>query len=382
MEVKNQMLDLVTAGAAAQNGGAQKAQSKNAEKPDFDTMVQQKRAEKKPEAGRKDAKAPQKPENRKTAERGETAGEEKPEVETGENIALATAMLLQTVPEGRITVVQPEETVELMPEVVTEAVVAEGVETVGQAVTEQGAENTAEQNAEALPEMEEAVPEQPKQMQTSVQAPQTSERTETRPAETETVARTERAEATEEREEQPEENTAEQPAEAQATPLFERVDAPVVKVAEAPRPVELEAGDGIEQLGRELGGFVVNSVENNRVEITLTPENLGKLTVEITRGTDGTLNIVLHTASERAANLLEKGADGLRQMLAANAQRDVQVQVRGNEETQQQFLNPDGQNEQQRQGQQQQGRRREERQNAQDFMQQLRLGLVEVNGDQ
>lgn len=381
MEVKNQMLDLVTVGAAAQNGGAQKAQSKNAEKPDFDTMVQQKRAEKKPEAGRKDAKASQKPENRKTAERGETAGEEKPEVETGENIALATAMLLQTVPEGRVTVVQPEETVELMPEVVTEAVVAEGVETVAEAVTEQGAENKAEQNAEALPETEEAVPEQPKQMQTSAQAPQTAERTETRRP-TETVARTERAEAPEEREERPEENTAEQPVEAQATPLFERVDAPVVKVAEAPRPVELEAGDGIEQLGRELGGFVVNRVENNRVEITLTPENLGKLTVEITRGTDGTLNIVLHTASERAANLLEKGADGLRQMLAANAQRDVQVQVRGNEETQQQFLNPDGQNEQQRQGQQQQGRRREERQNAQDFMQQLRLGLVEVNGDQ
>ena len=381
MEVKNQMLDLVTVGAAAQNGGAQKAQSKNAEKPDFDTMVQQKRAEKKPEAGRKDAKASQKPENRKTAERGETAGEEKPEVETGENIALATAMLLQTVPEGRVTVVQPEETVELMPEVVTEAVAAEGVETVGEAVTEQGAENTAEQPTEALPETEEAVPEQPKQMQTSAQTPQTAERTETRRP-TETVARTERAEAPEEREERPEENTAEQPVEAQATPLFERVDAPVVKVAEAPRPVELEAGDGVEQLGRELGGFVVNSVENNRVEITLTPENLGKLTVEITRGTDGTLNIVLHTASERAANLLEKGADGLRQMLAANAQRDVQVQVRGSEETQQQFLNPDGQNEQQRQGQQQQGRRREERQNAQDFMQQLRLGLVEVNGDQ
>ena len=53
-------------------------------------------------------------------------------------------MLLHTVPEGRVTVVQPEETVELMPEVVTEAVVAEGVETVGEVVTEQGAENTAE----------------------------------------------------------------------------------------------------------------------------------------------------------------------------------------------------------------------------------------------
>ena len=380
MEVKNQMLDLVTVGAAAQGNGTQKPQTKDAEKPDFDTMVQQKRTEKTPEAGRKDAKASQKPENRKTAERGETAGEEKPEVETGENIALAAAMLLQTVPEGRVTVVQPEETAELMPEVATEAVTAEVVETVAEAVTEQPMENTAEQPTEVLPEAEEEAPEQPKQMQTTAQAPRTAERTETRP--TETVTRTERAEASEEREERPEENAAEQPVEAQAAPLFERVEAPVVKVAEAPRPVELEAGDGIEQLGRELGGFVVNSVENNRVEITLTPETLGKLTVEITRGTDGTLNIVLHTASERAANLLEKGADGLRQMLTANAQRDVQVQVRGNEETQQQFLNPDGQNEQQRQGQQQQGRRREERQNAQDFMQQLRLGLVEVNGEQ
>ena len=127
---------------------------------------------------------------------------------------------------------------------------------------------------------------------------------------------------------------------------------------------------------------MVNSADANRVEVTLTPENLGKLTVEISRSTDGTLSVVVHTSNERAANLLEKGIDGLRQAMAASAERGVQIQVRGSEESQQQFLNPDGQNEQNRQQQQQQNGRRHEQQRAQDFLQQLRLGLVDVDNNE
>ncbi|MBE6909700.1 MAG: flagellar hook-length control protein FliK [Ruminococcaceae bacterium] len=127
--------------------------------------------------------------------------------------------------------------------------------------------------------------------------------------------------------------------------------------------------------------MIVNSADANRIEVTLTPEHLGKLTVEVTRGTDGTLSVVLHTTSERAANLLEKGVDGLRQALAPSNRGDVEVQVRPSEESQQQFLNPDGQNGQEQRQQQQQGRRREQ-QNAQDFLQQLRLGLVDVDGNE
>lgn len=223
--------------------------------------------------------------------------------------------------------------------------------------TERPAEQPSEQPAERTPRVAQA------------ETPRAGKAVETPP-----VARSD------ERTETAEDDTGTKTAQTQQeTLLFEQVEAPPVKVAEVPRPIPLEAENGIEQLGGELDSIVVNSVDANRIEVTLTPENLGKLTVEITRGEDGTLNVVLHATTEKAANLLEKGADGLRQALAANAGREAQIEVRGNEGSQQQFLNPDGRNGQERQQQQQQGRRQNEQRSAQDFLQQLRLGLVDVD---
>lgn len=167
---------------------------------------------------------------------------------------------------------------------------------------------------------------------------------------------------------------------APETALFERVEAPVVKVAEVARPIPLEAETGVEQLGTEIGDILVNSVETDRIVVTLTPENLGRLTVELSRGTDGALNVVLHTTTQRAADLLERNAGGLQNLLSANVRGDVDVTVRGSEETQQQFLNPDGQSGQNaRQQQRRQNGNRQEQRSAEDFLQQLRLGLVDVD---
>ncbi len=352
MEVKNPMVDQMLVNAVAQSPANAKP-TKDAEQNDFGSMVNQKRSEsEKPEA-----KA-QKPEQ-KTAERAETA-EDATVKPTDEKYAIAAAMMYQAVPDPRYAAIQNEtaemaETAE-MPQLPQMQELAEEPELAGELTQE--IEAPVEQTLNAM-----------QTVRTDAQ-PMTQE--------TRTEIETPRIADVEASEETTDEDNAETAQTMQEAPLFERVDAPVVKVAEVSRPIPLEAENGVEQLGDELG-LVINSADANRVEVTLTPQNLGKLTVEITRGNDGTLNVVLHATTERAANLLEKGMDGLRQMLSTSSQREVQVQVRGNEETQQQFLNPDGQNDQENRQQQQQNRRRDEQRSTQDFMQQLRLGLVDVD---
>ena len=347
MEVKNPMVDQMLVNAVAQApANANAKQAKDAEQNDFGSMVNQKRSEsEKPEA-----KA-QKPEQKPTepAENAKPA-EEQP---TDEKYAIAAALMYQAMPNPRAATVQTEEAVTTempqMQQLTAEPELAEAVTETVEAPVEQTLDVTRTVRTDVQPVAQET--------RTEIETPRITD-----------------ADASEET---TDENNAETAQTMQEAPLFEHVEAPVVKVAEVSRPIPLEAEDGVEQLGNELD-LVVNSADANRVEVTLTPENLGKLTVEITRGSDGTLNVVLHTTTDRAANLLEKGMDGLRQMLATNSEREVQVQVRGSEETQQ-FLNPDGRNDQENRQQQQQNRRRDEQRNTQDFMQQLRLGLVDVD---
>ena len=174
-----------------------------------------------------------------------------------------------------------------------------------------------------------------------------------------------------------------QTAEAPETPVFTRVEAAPVKVAESTSPIPLEAEDGARQLGEMIGDTLIYRIDKDRIEIKLAPETLGKLTVELARGTDGTLSVVLHAENERTAAILDKNMDGLRTALMSNTGREVEVQVQRGESSQQQFLNPDGQNRQgreQQQQQQQHGRNAYRRHEAQEFLQQLRLGLVSVSG--
>lgn len=363
MEVKNPMMDPMLVNLPAQP----QTNAKASRGSDFDSMVQKRTESKKTET-----RADKTPQEKATAKPADDAKEP-----SDDSYAAAAAMIYKAMPDARVILQQPE-TAEIVPEQV-------------QTVTDEAAIPAelleipeAQSATAAVPAME--VPIETGMVETksenmaepAVRDAQPVQNTEA--PDTDRIVRPEAAEQADEGDdgmEQSEQNA--QPA--QDTALFANVNAPVIKVAEVSHPIPLEAENGIEQLGREIG-LVVNSADANRVEVTLTPENLGKLTVEISRGTDGTLNVVVHTSNERAANLLEKGIDGLRQAMAAGAERGVQIQVRGSEESQQQFLNPDGQNEQNRGQQQQQNRRRDEQRNAQDFMQQLRLGLVDVeSGD-
>lgn len=401
MEVNNPMMDQLLVNAAAQPTAAPNAKApKDADSPDFDSMVQQKRTTDAKNAP-KDAKQSKADDAPKAKE---AAGAEKPVDD--EQYAIAAAMMFQAQPDARYTVVSdanaellPEQTVETVAPAQAEAEIELPEMPEVQPETLAGPE-TEVRNAEVEAPREETVPTQREAKTDNVAAPKTETDDTMRPEEPDApvqeaqqsaqserkapeAAHAERnAARVQRRDDAPTEETRTDDAQgAQAAPLFERVDAPVVKVAEVARPVPLEAENGVEQLADELGGVIVNSADANRVEVTLTPEHLGKLTVEISRGENGALSVVLHASTERAANLLERGAGNLQNLLASNAKNDVQVEVRPAEESQQQFLNPDGQNEQNRQQQQQQNGRRREQSSAQDFLQQLRLGLVDAEED-
>ena len=110
------------------------------------------------------------------------------------------------------------------------------------------------------------------------------------------------------------------------------------------------------------------------MEIRLTPQNLGALTIEMTKDANGALQVVLHAANSRTAGLLDQHLNGLHAALQNYSQEPVQIEVQRGEESQQQHFqqqaDPDGR-----------GRQRQQRQETQeetshgDFLQKLRLGL-------
>ena len=116
------------------------------------------------------------------------------------------------------------------------------------------------------------------------------------------------------------------------------------------------------------------------VRIQLNPENLGSVTVEITRSAAGLIRVALSAHSGETRGLLERHAGELQGMIANRTQQDVEVNVQHSQEGQQ------GQNQQNPydgrsgsgQGGQEERRqpRREQSGDSRDFMQQLRLGLI------
>lgn len=178
---------------------------------------------------------------------------------------------------------------------------------------------------------------------------------------------------TEDGDETPEEAMAEE------TPLFEDVRAVPVKVAEAPKAEEPEI-----PLEKQIGPKLAEALQSGetKVEIQLTPENLGKVKIEVTMREDGSILVQLHADSSRTQGLLEKNLSGLEALLSRNSQQEIQVEVPRQQESQQQ-QNPYDQEQQARQQQQQrqQERRQQQAVSGEDFLQQLRLGLIPIDGE-
>ena len=157
------------------------------------------------------------------------------------------------------------------------------------------------------------------------------------------------------------------------TPVFHDVKAAPVKVGETYESVDTQEPEMDEKLANTIQQALQNGSE--RVEIRLTPENLGTLTIEMTKDVNGALQVVLHAANSRAAGLLSQHMDGLHAALQSYSQEPVQIEVQRGEESQQQNLqqqaDPDGRG----QNRQQRERHEEEHNAGGDFLQKMRLGL-------
>ncbi|MBR2894142.1 MAG: flagellar hook-length control protein FliK [Oscillospiraceae bacterium] len=160
---------------------------------------------------------------------------------------------------------------------------------------------------------------------------------------------------------------------ASEKPLFHDVETAPIKVAEAPEETQ-EAASINEQISHKLDAALKSG--ETKVEILLEPEALGKVSIELTHRADGTLSILLHAENTQTRGLLERHMNGLQEALVDRGQQNVQIEVSHTEETERQN---DQQNLQDNeQGNHPQRQRRQQEHSGEDFLQQLRLGLISM----
>ena len=159
-------------------------------------------------------------------------------------------------------------------------------------------------------------------------------------------------------------------------PLFKDAEAAPVKVGE-----RYELDTSAEDMDSQLTGAIRQAVAAgaDTVQIHLAPENLGQLTIEMSRDVSGALQIVLHTTTSKAGALLTQHLDSLHAALQNMGHESVHVEVQRNQESAQehtmhQQADPDGHG----QNQHHQQQRRQQPANPEDFLQQLRLGLFSL----
>ena len=150
--------------------------------------------------------------------------------------------------------------------------------------------------------------------------------------------------------------------------IFRQLETAPIKVSDAAAPAEAKSMAA--QIADKLAEAMPRG--ETRVEVQLTPEHLGKITVELRQRDDGSLHILLHAENSQTRLLLEKDLGGLQMLLHRNTNQDVQVEVPRQQEAQQDMYREDRQEQGHGQRQQQQ----EKPHSSDDFLQQLRLGLI------
>lgn len=156
-------------------------------------------------------------------------------------------------------------------------------------------------------------------------------------------------------------------------PVFHEAESVPVKVGEAYETVDTREPDMEQKLADVIRTAAQGGAQ--KVEIHLAPQNLGSLTIEMTKDASGALQIVLHASNAKAASVLNQHMDGLQMAMRSYSQEEVRIEVQRSDESQQQHFrqaDPDGRGQQQNHRQQE---RREEEHTGDAFMQKLRLGL-------
>ena len=164
--------------------------------------------------------------------------------------------------------------------------------------------------------------------------------------------------------------------EGAAQPLFDRTEHMPVKVGEADT-LDATEPDFAPRLAKAITEAEQEGARH--VELKLAPEHLGKLSVGLTQGKDGVLHIVFHAENEQAMKLLQEHSATLVSMLHGSHSGEIQVEVPRPQQGEQPWQQPEQQPGQQHgRNPQEQGR---QRQSTEDFLQQLRLGLLGVEAE-
>ena len=166
--------------------------------------------------------------------------------------------------------------------------------------------------------------------------------------------------------------------------VFRDVEAVPVKVGEASGEEQAETPNVAQQIDVQLAQALERG--ESMVRIRLNPENLGEVTVEISQSADGILRVALSAHSGETRSLLERHAGDLQGLLNSRTQQTVEVEVQRGQESQQNQNQQrqqgyDGHNGHAQDGQEQERRQRRAHTSSQDFMQQLRLGLIPMDGE-
>jgi flagellar hook-length control protein FliK len=151
----------------------------------------------------------------------------------------------------------------------------------------------------------------------------------------------------------------------------------MIKVGEAPAAEDTEQVPDLEQQIMEPLTEALSHGET-KVEIQLSPRSLGNVTVEVTQQQSGALSVVLTAENNHTRDLLKQHIGGLQELLSGQNQRGVQVEVTRPQQTQHETPNYDGRNGHENGGQQEH-RQKQSQHNTQDFMEQLRLGLIPLD---
>lgn len=162
--------------------------------------------------------------------------------------------------------------------------------------------------------------------------------------------------------------------------VFRDVEAVPVKVGEAESAEPASEADVV----RQVDVLVSQAIQNGESTVTvrLNPENLGEVTVEVSMKADGILNVAISARNDDTRALLERHAANLQEMVSSRTQQSVEVNVQRQQESQQNQnqQNYDGHNGHAQDGQERR-QRRQQHTSPENFMQQLRLGLIPTDGE-
>lgn len=162
-------------------------------------------------------------------------------------------------------------------------------------------------------------------------------------------------------------------ADMEPQPVFRDIKAVPVKVGEVYQ-AEPTVENGVEL--KDLGDTLTQAIDRgeNRLELQLQPAELGRIRVEMRWSDEGALHVILHAESTRTQNLLEKDMASLQTLLGRETQQEVKVELPREQEAPRQSFDDGRQNGGQQHHQQEQ--RQSSRHSGQDFLHQLRLGLI------